>query len=200
MRSTTLQQNRLVFRKNLERLGEIMAYEISKELTYSDNQIDTPLGRTTIPIQIEPPVVIAVLRAAIPYFNGVLNFFDKAESGFIGAFRKDHAHHEPVEIELGYTAAPSLENRQVIIVDPMLATGKSFVESATALLKYGRPDTFHLLSVIASPEGVDFIEKNMKLPFKIWTCALDEKLDSHSYIVPGLGDAGDLSFGTKLSR
>jgi len=199
LRSTEHQTNRLVFRKNLERLGQIMAYEISKDLTYAKSAIKTPLEETTIPLVAESPVIVAVMRAAIPFFNGVLSFFDKADSGFIGAFRKDHLEHQPVEIELGYLAAPPIDQKDVILVDPMLATGKSFVKSAQALLKYGTPKTFHLLSVIASPEGVDYLQQNMTSPFKLWTCALDEELNSHAYIVPGLGDAGDLSFGPKLS-
>lgn len=199
LRSIERQSNRLVFRNNLERLGQIMAYEISKELTYVESKVETPLEETIIPIVAQMPVIIAVMRAAIPYFNGVLSIFDNADSGFIGAFRKDHLEHQPVEIELGYLATPSIEGKDVIIVDPMLATGKSFVKSAHALLKYGTPSTFHLLSAIAAPEGVDYIQNNMKSPYKLWTCALDEKLNSHAYIVPGLGDAGDLSFGPKLS-
>ncbi|WP_209329625.1 uracil phosphoribosyltransferase [Lunatimonas salinarum] len=199
LRNTETQTNRLVFRKNLERLGQIMAYEISKELTYETSTIKTPLAETKIPLAASPPVVIAVLRAAIPYFNGVLSVFDNADSGLIGAFRKDHLEHQPIEIELGYLAAPSIEGKDVILVDPMLATGKSFVKSINALLKHGRPTTFHLLSVIAAPEGVEYLQKSLKSPFKIWTCALDDRLDSHSYIIPGLGDAGDLCFGPKLS-
>lgn len=186
------------FRKNLERLGEIMAYEISKSMTYASQKIETPFLEISTPLLQSQPVVIAVLRAAIPFFHGVLNFFDQANCGFIGAFRKVGNVNEAIEIELGYAAAPSIEGKEVILVDPMLATGKSFVECINKLSKNGAPKKIHLLSVIASPEGLDYIEKNLHLPHEIWACAIDDHLNEFSYIIPGLGDAGDLAFGPKL--
>lgn len=198
LRDINKQQDRLRFRKNLERLGEIMAYEISKTMTYTNQKIDTPFMGISVPVIEKQPVIISVLRAALPFFQGVLNYFDQADCGFIGAFRKDSDHKEPIEIELGYAAAPSLVGREVILVDPMLATGKSFVESSKKLLKNGLPKKIHLLSAIAAPEGLRYIEENLDIPFEIWTCALDDHLNDFSYIIPGLGDAGDLAFGTKL--
>lgn len=175
-----------------------MAYEISKELTYAKTTIETPLSKTAIPLIQQQPVIIAILRAAIPYFQGIVNFLDQADSGFVGAFRKEEEEDALLEIKLDYIAIPPIENREVIIVDPMLATGRSFVKCITELLKHGTPSFIHLSSVIAAPEGVEFIEKNINIPYKIWTCALDNMLDQRFYIVPGLGDAGDLSFGPKL--
>ncbi len=198
IRNKHKQKDRLRFRKNLERLGEIMAYEISKKLTYSIQKIETPFMEVPIPLIETQPVIVSVLRAAIPFFQGVLNFFDQADCGFIGAFRKESDAYEPIEIELGYTAAPSLNGLEVILVDPMLATGKSFVESSRKLLKNGTPKKIHLLSIIAAPEGLRYVEQNLDLPFEIWTCALDDHLNEFSYIIPGLGDAGDLAFGPKI--
>ncbi|WP_158858641.1 uracil phosphoribosyltransferase [Lunatibacter salilacus] len=198
LRDIHIQQDRLRFRKNLERLGEIMAYEISKNLAYTSQKIETPFIEISVPLIEKQPVIISVLRAAVPFFQGVLNFFDHADCGFIGAFRKDGEGNDPIEIELGYIAAPSIEGREVILVDPMLATGKSFIESTRKLRKYGVPKKIHLLSVIASPEGMRYIEQHLDLPHEIWTCALDDNLNDFSYIIPGLGDAGDLAFGPKL--
>lgn len=198
LRHVHTQQDRMRFRKNLERLGEIMAYEISKSMTYASQKIETPFLEISTPLLQSQPVVIAVLRAAIPFFHGVLNFFDQANCGFIGAFRKVGNVNEAIEIELGYAAAPSIEGKEVILVDPMLATGKSFVECINKLSKNGAPKKIHLLSVIASPEGLDYIEKNLHLPHEIWACAIDDHLNEFSYIIPGLGDAGDLAFGPKL--
>lgn len=182
----------------MERLGEIMGYEISKKMTFTTQEIETPFMKLSVPILEKQPVIISVLRAAIPFFQGVLNVFDQADCGFIGAFRKESDANESIEIELGYTAAPSLEGREVILVDPMLATGKSFIESVRKLAENGTPKKIHLLTVIASPEGLSYIEKNLALPYEIWTCALDDHLNDFSYIIPGLGDAGDLAFGPKL--
>ena len=198
LRHVHTQQDRMRFRKNLERLGEIMAYEISKSMTYASQKIETPFLEISTPLLQSQPVAIAVLRAAIPFFHGVLNFFDQANCGFIGAFRKEGNVNEAIEIELGYAAAPSIEGKEVILVDPMLATGKSFVECINKLSKNGAPKKIHLLSVIASPEGLDYIEKNLHLPHEIWACAIDDHLNEFSYIIPGLGDAGDLAFGPKL--
>lgn len=175
-----------------------MAYEISKSMTFANQKIETPFKEISVPLIEKQPVIISVLRAAIPFFQGVLNYFDQADCGFIGAFRKESDYNRPIEIELGYAAAPSLEGRDVILVDPMLATGKSFVEGSKKLLKNGIPRKIHLLSVIASPEGLRYIEQNLNIPYEIWTCALDDHLNDFSYIIPGLGDAGDLAFGPKL--
>jgi uracil phosphoribosyltransferase len=195
LRDISIQKDSMRFRKNLERLGEIMAYEISKTFHYSEREVITPLAKTTIKLPEDKPVVFAVLRASLPFYQGFLNFFDEAESGFIGAFREEG---ETIEINLGYHASPSLEGKTIILADPMLATGKSFLKSISTLLEHGTPKTIHIAAVIASPEGIKFLEENLEIPFQLWVGAVDEKLNSKSYIVPGLGDAGDLAFGQKL--
>ena len=154
LRDVEIQKDPLRFRRNIERLGEIMAYEISKNMTYTSQPIETPFLEISTPLLESQPVIISVLRAAIPFFQGVLNVFDQANCGFIGAFRKEGNADEAIEIELGYTAAPSIEGKEVILVDPMLATGKSFVECINVLSKNGVPRKVHLLSVIAAPEGL----------------------------------------------
>lgn len=199
LRDINLQKDRARFRRNLERLGEIMAYEVSKDLSYSSLSIQTPLMQTEVKIPTEHPVLIAVLRAALPFYQGFLNIFDQSDSGFAGAYRKEADNkQEDLEIEFLYQATPSLENRTIIVVDPMLATGKSFIKTIQNLKRHGIPKMVHVVSVIASPEGVAYINQNLDIPFKIWTCALDQGLNEKYYILPGLGDAGDLCFGEKL--
>ncbi|WP_425637200.1 uracil phosphoribosyltransferase [Algoriphagus yeomjeoni] len=197
MRDVLTQDDRMRFRKNLERMGEILAYEISKSFEYSKKSIQTPLTSTSVFTATDNPVIISVMRASLPFYNGFLNYFDKAESGFIGAFRDESTAGE-VKVQLGYHASPSLEGKIIILADPMLATGKSIVESITTLLTHGKPKHIHIASVIAAPEGINYIKENTSCPFSLWVGAIDEKLNHQSYIVPGLGDAGDLAFGPKL--
>lgn len=199
IRDISIHQDRLRFRKNLERLGEIMAYEISKSLEFEETEITTPLQKTKVKTLKHQPILISILRAALPFYQGFSNFYDHAPSGFIGAYRaKETSGNSEVTVDLDYLATPNLDGKEIILIDPMLATGKSFIKSVEALLQHGTPKIIHIASVISAPEGINFIEKSLSLPFKIWTCALDEKLNSKSYIVPGLGDAGDLAFGSKL--
>lgn len=196
LRDKRVQQDRLRFRKNVERLGTIMAYEISKTLAYHAEPVETPLGVSSIHILNQHPVLITVLRAGFPYFEGFLQVFDQAECGFIGAFRNEG--DTEISISLNYVATPSLEGREVILIDPMLATGKSFIKSMDALLKYGGPAHVHVAALVAAPEGVAYLEQKLTLPHTLWTWALDEKLNENFYIVPGLGDAGDLCYGEKI--
>lgn len=196
LRDKSVQQDRMRFRKNMERLGEVMAFEISKQLHYVEKIVETPLGKTAINILAQQPVLITVLRAGLAYYNGFAIFFDRAESGFIGAYRKEGG--EEITINLEYLASPSLEGKDVVLIDPMLATGQSFIESVNALMKHGKPARIFVAAVVAAPEGLRYIKENMKIPFSIWTCAVDECLNDQFYIMPGLGDAGDLSFGDKL--
>ncbi|MBA4302312.1 MAG: uracil phosphoribosyltransferase [Cyclobacterium sp.] len=196
LRDITIQRDRLRFRKNLERIGEILAYEISKSFPYQEKEIQTPLAKTKIKTPSIDPVIFAVLRASIPFYQGFLNFFDRAESGFIGAFREEGSNE--VAINLGYHASPNLEGKTVILADPMLATGKSFVRSIETILTHGTPEIIHIVAIIASPEGVKYIKENVKVPYKLWLGALDLSLNEKFYIVPGLGDAGDLAFGEKI--
>lgn len=184
------------FRKNLERLGEILAYEISKTMDYQSQEVETPLAKLNVEIPQHQPVIVAVLRASLPFYQGFLNFFDQAESGFIGAFREEHADN--ISINLGYHASPDLTGKTLILADPMLATGKSFIKSIDTLLTHGTPKMIHIAAAFAAPEGIKFLESHLNLPYKIWLGALDERLNEHAYIVPGLGDAGDLAFGEKL--
>lgn len=196
LRDVTVQADRLRFRKNLERLGEILAYEISKSFPYEVIEIQTPLAKTKANIPSVNPVIFAVLRASLPFYQGFLNFFDNAESGFIGAFREEGPGE--IKINLGYHASPNLEGKTLILADPMLATGKSFIRSIESILTHGRPEIIHIAAIIASPEGIKYIKDHLKIPHKLWIGAVDESLNDQSYIVPGLGDAGDLAFGEKL--
>jgi uracil phosphoribosyltransferase len=196
LRDKHVQADRLRFRKNLERLGEIMAYEISKTFTYTPQKIETPLGNAPISLIDQPPVLIAILRAALPYYQGFLNYFDTADSGFVGAYRVSETRE--VEVRFEYLATPDITGRRVILVDTMLASGRSLVQSVQKLLTHGTPAHIYYASVVAAPEGIEYISKNTSVDFSIWTCARDEKLNSQAYIVPGLGDAGDLAFGPKL--
>jgi uracil phosphoribosyltransferase len=199
IRNIDVQHDRLRFRKNIERLGELLAYEISKSLSFKQTSITTPLKETSVNLISDQPILISVLRAAMPFYQGFLNIYDHADSGFIGAYRTEEVKDgAEIEISLLYQAAPNIDGKEVILIDPMLATGKSFLKSIENLQKNGLPKMIHIASVIAAPEGVAYLEQNIKLPYKLWTCALDEKLNSNSYIVPGLGDAGDLAFGEKL--
>jgi uracil phosphoribosyltransferase len=195
LRDVNTQQNRQTFRNNLFRLGFIMAYEISKKLTYTSTKVDTPLGSAAVSIPENSPVLIPVMRAGLPYYNGFLEVFETAESGFVGVYRKEQG--ESLTIQFDYLATPTLEDRDVIIIDPMLATGRSITDAIQHLKKRGKPRHLHLASVVASPEGIQYLKKNVGFPFSIWTFAVDERLNDQFYIVPGLGDAGDLSFGPK---
>lgn len=197
MRDISIQKDRMRFRKNLERLGEILAYEISKSLDFKDQQIATPLAMTRMSVPSSQLVLVSVLRASLPFYQGFLNFFDSAESGFIGAFRNETESGEII-INLNYHASPSLEGKVVILADPMLATGKSIVRTLDTLVSHGTPAMIHIAALFAAPEGIKYIEENLNLPYKLWLGTLDEKLNHLSYIVPGLGDAGDLAFGEKL--
>jgi len=197
LRDVNIQNDRLRFRKNVERLGQVMAYEISKKFAYKSKAIETPLGTSNISLMQDSPVLITVMRAGLPYFQGFLDFFDRCDCGFIGAYRKEDGEHE-IAINLEYLAAPFVDDREVILIDPMLATGHSFVRSIDALLKRGKPSYIHIASLVSAPDGVSYISANVKTPHSIWTCAVDEKLNDLFYIVPGLGDAGDLCFGPKI--
>jgi uracil phosphoribosyltransferase len=173
-----------------------MAYEISKQLEYDPAVIETPLDETTVKRIKEQPVLLTILRAGIPYFNGFQRFFDKADCGFIGAYRKEGA--DLLTIKLDYIATPKLEGKDVILIDPMLATGLSIKEVMDAISERGIPRHLFIACVVAAKEGLDFLKHNLKISYSVWSVAVDEKLNTQKYIVPGLGDAGDLSFGKKL--
>ena len=184
------------FRRNLERLGEITAYELSKDLAYRESAIKTPLGVAPMNIHNEPIVLATILRAGLPLHQGLLNYFDGAENCFISAYRK-HTSNEDFEVEIEYMSSPDLNGKTILLNDPMLASGRSMVLAYKALLQRGNPSKIHVVSVIASQEGVDFVKDNLPNSTKIWVGGIDPEMTKESYIVPGLGDAGDLAFGSK---
>ena len=185
------------FRKNLSRLGEILSYEMSKRLTYEVVPVTTPLSDTMQPKLKEQPVLIPILRAAMPFFEGVQNFFDHADCGFIGAYRAP-TFDQKKDIKSDYFAVPDLSDRTVVLIDPMLATGHSIVAALKELKKFGTPKEVILLTLIAAPEGISYIEEQITGEISLWCIAVDEKLNDKAYIVPGLGDAGDLAYGLKI--
>lgn len=196
IRDVNIQQDRLRFRRNLERCGEIFAYEISKTLSFKKTEVTTPLGLSEDYLLDDQPVLITILRAGLPMHQGLLNILDQAGNGYISAFRK-HNKDGSFDIELEYLACPSLEGKTIILSDPMLATGSSMVLAYKALLEKGTPKHCHIVSLIASQEGVEYVQKNLPKNTTIWLGAVDQEMTAQSYIVPGLGDAGDLAFGSK---
>ena len=196
IRDHKIQKDRLRFRRNLERCGEIFAYEISKELEYTKTEVTTPLGVSEDMLIAEQPILITILRAGLPMHQGLLNTLDNAGNGYISAYRKHHKDGT-FDIELEYLACPSIEGKTIILSDPMLATGSSMVLAYKALLEKGKPKHCHIVSLISSVEGMEFTKKNMPPNCTIWLGAVDQEMTAQSYIVPGLGDAGDLAFGPK---
>ncbi|MBL6872174.1 MAG: uracil phosphoribosyltransferase [Flavobacteriales bacterium] len=196
LRDVNVQKDSMRFRKNLERIGEISAYEISKKLDKKNQITTTPLGVSGTYVPLNNLVLATILRAGLPLHNGLLKYFDNAENCFISAYRK-HTSKDDFEVEIQYMASPNLNDKVVLLSDPMLASGKSMVLAYKALLENGTPKKIHVVSVIGSQQGVDFISKNMPDNTTLWIGAIDPKMTSQSYIVPGLGDAGDLAFGIK---
>ena len=196
MRDVTLQGDSMRFRRNLERCGEIMAYEISKTLRYDNVDVVTPLDTARCQTPADSVVLGTIFRAGLPFHQGFLSYFDRAENAFVSAYRK-YKEKENFDILIEYLASPRLDGKTLILCDPMLATGASMELSYRALLTKGTPATLHFASVIASQQAVDYLEKHLPADATLWVGVIDEKINSHSYIVPGLGDAGDLAFGTK---
>jgi uracil phosphoribosyltransferase len=196
IRDEEIQKDRMRFRRNLERIGEVAAYEISKTLTYVEKEVQTPLGIAVSKVLKEQPVVATILRAGLAMHQGLLNYFDKADNGFISAYRK-HNRDGSFEISLEYVSCPELENRVVIISDPMLATGSSLVKTIQYLREEGHPSQIHVVVAIACTVGIEFVLRS-EPNCKIWCGAIDDELTAKGYIVPGLGDAGDLAYGTKV--
>ncbi len=197
LRDVTVQNDRMRFRRNLERIGEIFAYEISKTLPYEMKEIITPLGISNVSLFVEQPIVGTILRAGLPLHQGILNYFDRADNAFISAYRKHHKDGS-FDIKLEYVGSPSLADKILILCDPMLATGSSMVMTYKALFEKGAPKHTHIVCALASIQGVEYVKRNMPENVTIWAAAIDEELTAQSYIVPGLGDAGDLAFGSKL--
>jgi uracil phosphoribosyltransferase len=196
LRDVSVQTDRMRFRRNLERIGEVAAYEISKVLPFEEKEIPTPLGTAVHKVLKEQPVLATILRAGLPLHQGLLNYFDQADNAFISAYRK-HKKDGSFEISLDYVSCPDLENRVVIISDPMLATGSSLVKTIQQLKEEGRPREIHIVVAIACTVGIEFVKRE-EPAVTIWCGDIDDELTAKGYIVPGLGDAGDLAFGTKV--
>lgn len=198
LRNVEVQGDRMRFRKNLERIGELIAYEISKTLDYETVSVTTPLGEKEMNIVVDQPVLATIMRAGLPLHQGFLNVFDKADNAFIAAYRK-YDKNEDFEIRIEYYSAANIDGRVLILVDPMLATGSSLVQCLDGLLHdEEKPSKLHLVAVIASAEGVDYVKKKLsKYDATLWVGDIDDELTAKAYIVPGLGDAGDLAYGEK---
>jgi uracil phosphoribosyltransferase len=198
IRDAEVQKDSQRFRRNLERLGELFAYEISKELEYEEREVVTSLGIAVVPVLKNYPVLAAILRAGLPFHQGFLNMFDKSENAFVSAYRKYHKDHS-FTIQIEYSSAPDIDGKTLILCDTMLATGASAVLAYKELLTHGTPKHTHIVSVLASQEGLSYLKRNLpgkKISF--WIGTVDDELTAQAYIVPGLGDAGDLAFGKKI--
>jgi uracil phosphoribosyltransferase len=198
LRDVNVQNDRMRFRRNLERLGEILAYEISKKLTFKQVEVDTPLGTATTHVPEDRLVLATILRAGLPMHQGLLNYFDTADNAFVSAYRKNHKDGT-FEVHVEYVSCPDLEDSVLVMVDPMMATGASMERTMKALYEHGSPKQLHFVTAIASQYGLDYLRRLFPDAF-IWMGALDEELTAKSYIVPGLGDAGDLSYGSKVQE
>ncbi len=198
IRNVNVQHDSMRFRRNIERIGEVMAYELSKDLRYRNLEIQTPLGikKTT---EIDNRLVLcSILRAGLPLHLGFLNYFDAAENGFVSAYRHHPNNDDAFDIKVEYQAVPNLQDKTLLLIDPMLATGQSIVAVYQQLMTKGLPDEVHIAVVIAAPEGVAHLEALLPDSCHLWVATLDENLNEKNYIVPGLGDAGDLAYGNKL--
>jgi uracil phosphoribosyltransferase len=198
MRDVEIQRDPMRFRRNLERVGEVIALELSRVLEYVPHEVTTPLGVAHTRVLAEQPVLAPILRAGLPMHQGLLNYFDRADSAFISAYRKHRKGEDAFDIEVEYLSSPSLEDRVLVLIDPMLATGRSMVLCYRALLRHGKPRQVHVVSAIASAEGVDYAKLHMPAGTRYWIGAIDEEMTAQAYIVPGLGDAGDLAYGAKI--
>jgi uracil phosphoribosyltransferase len=197
LRDMQIQKDRMRFRRNIERIGEVIAYEMSKQMAHKVVNTTTPLGTHASKILMEQPVIATVLRAGLPMHQGMLNYFDKADNAFISAYRKHHPDGS-FEISVEYLSCPDLNNRILIIADPMLATGASLVETIQAITKTQKPKEIHIAVAIASKKGIETVQAALGMDTPIWCGDIDDVLNDKSYIVPGLGDAGDLAYGTKM--
>ncbi|MBL4869317.1 MAG: uracil phosphoribosyltransferase [Robiginitomaculum sp.] len=198
IRDVSIQKDSLRFRRNIERIGEILGYELSKSLAYKAIDITTPLGTKKINLAQKDVVLCSILRAGLPLHQGLLNYFDDSENAFISAYRHHPNNETDFEIAVEYFAAPSVEGKTLLLADPMLATGQSLVAVHEAIKKQGIAKEIHIVIVIGSTEGIDFIKKHFPTNTHLWIAAIDDELNDKGYIIPGLGDAGDLAFGPKL--
>jgi uracil phosphoribosyltransferase len=198
IRNISVQKDSMRFRRNIERIGEIMAYEMSKSLQYKAVEIQTPLGIKKTTEIAEQLVLCSILRAGLTLHQGFLNYFDHAENGFISAYRHHPNHDDYFDILVEYQAIADVNNKNVLLLDPMLATGQSIVAVFNKLMERGTPKEIHIAVIIAAPEGIEYLKQHLPDSCHLWIASLDEKLNEKSYIVPGLGDAGDLAYGNKL--
>lgn len=200
LRDVSIQKDAMRFRRNIERVGEILSYECSKVLENTSQTITTPLGSKKMQLPINDIVICSILRAGLPLHQGVLNYFDQAENAFVSAYRHHINDGDEFEIVVNYMATPSLEGKTLVLVDPMLATGRTMKSVFEVLLQEGTPKNLHIISVLGSTEGVEYVQEHFPLHTHLWIAAVDNQLNSRGYIVPGLGDAGDLAYGTKRSN
>lgn len=200
LRDVNIQKDSMRFRRNIERIGEVLGYEMSKVLSYKTATISTPLGICEMNLLENDIVLCSILRAGVPLHNGLLTYFDNAQNAFISAYRQHQKQPDSFEIVVEYLACPSLENKTLILADPMLATGQSLVATFEALKPFGIPKEVHLVCVIGAQDGIDYISNHFKNDTHLWIAAVDQKLNDKGYIIPGLGDAGDLAFGEKLQH
>jgi len=196
IRDVEVQRDSSRFRRNLERMGEVFAYEISQQMDYKQEEVTTPLGIASSMVPSSEPILATILRAGLPLHQGLLNYFDRANNAFISAYRK-HDESGAFDIHVEYLASPSIDGRTVVLSDPMLATGQSMVLCYEALMQKGKPSHTHIVVILASEEGLEYAKNKLSADTTIWVGAVDKELNAHAYIVPGLGDAGDLAFGTK---
>lgn len=197
LRDVNTQSDRMRFRRNLERTGELLAYEISKDFDFESALITTPLGQAPTELLREQPVLLTILRAGLPFHQGFLNYFDRAPSAFVSAFRKHKNNSDDFVVEVEYLSTPDLEGKVVVLNDPMLATGSSIVRVYRALLKHGTPRQLVVACVLATEEGIAHLKSNLPANTRLYAAVVDTELTAHGYIVPGLGDAGDLAYGPK---
>jgi len=198
IRDVKIQNDAMRFRRNIERIGEIFAYEISKEMEYKSKDITTPLGISAESLMTEKPVLATILRAGLPLHQGFLNYFDGSDNCFISAYRK-HKKGGDFEVKIEYISSPNLDDKTIILCDPMLASGSSMILAMEAIMSKGNPKHIHIVSIIASAEGVDYVKENIPMQScTLWLGGEDAEMTAQSYIVPGLGDAGDLAFGEKI--
>ncbi|MEZ4790462.1 MAG: uracil phosphoribosyltransferase [Flavobacteriales bacterium] len=198
LRDEQVQKDPMRFRRNLARVGEVMAVELSRTLEYTETEVTTPLGVARTELMSEQPVLATILRAGLALHQGFMNYFDRADSAFVSAYRKHRKGEDAFDIEVEYLSSPSLQDRVVVLCDPMLATGKSMVLVYKALLRLGKPKALHVAAVIASAEGLEYAKAHLPPGTRFWIGAVDDEMTAQAYIVPGLGDAGDLAYGAKL--
>lgn len=198
IRNVNVQQDSMRFRRNIERIGEVMAYELSKTLHYKDVDITTPNGTKATTAIEDQLIICSILRAGLPLHLGFLNYFDDAENGFVSAYRHHYNNDEKFDIKVEYQAVPDINNKYLLLVDPMLATGQSIAAVYNTLMQRGTPKEIHIAVIVAAPEGVAHLQQHLPANCHLWIATLDEKLNDRNYIVPGLGDAGDLAYGIKL--